>query len=97
MKNILVFSVCSLILLIHLCAAIYLKDPTWIDRSGAAVVVAGIILEGWNYLTTKDPDKMPQWNTLEGHSAIRAALLIIIVGTAIQAYGGPLFKMAAGN
>lgn len=80
----------------HIGAAFHYKDPTWIDRAGASIVVAGLILEGWKYLITSNSGKMPMFGSPEGHSAIRTGLFIIIIGTAIQAYGGPIFTKISG-
>lgn len=82
--------------LVLICSAIFLAsiwlswrtcNGSWINSSGTLIVIAGIVLEGWKLLTIKRADDMTWWRTQESHTAIRVALLIVIVGTLVQGYG----------
>jgi len=83
------------------CAAIFLVsvwfgwrtcDWSWVQRSGTLIVAVGVLLESWKVIITPRADGMPFWQTQEGHSAIRAAVLVVCVGTFIQGYADLPFR-----
>ena len=62
-------------------------DWKWFSRSGSLIVIAALITEYWKVITTPLADNMPFWTTPEGHSAMRAAILFICIGTLIWGFG----------
>lgn len=95
MKHMLTIIICVLIFVLHVYLGWQYCDWTWITRSGASIVAVGILLESWKLLMTSHADDMPIWRSQEGHAAIRAAILIVCVGTLIQGYGDLLFRYFA--
>ncbi|MEK9824733.1 MAG: hypothetical protein VW395_00310, partial [Methylotenera sp.] len=65
----------------------------WASRSGSAIVAVGLLLESWKIIKTQRKDDMPFWVSQAGHSALRASILIIIVGTIIQGYADMVLTM----
>lgn len=97
MKHRAIFSICVLIFFLHVWLGWWNCNWTLVNRSGAAIVAVGILLETWKILTTPKADNMPFYQGQEGHSAIRSAVLIICVGTLIQGYADIPFRHASCN
>ncbi len=95
MKQVTVASVCFGIFLAHVALAVHSCDWLWVSRSGTSIVAVGLLMESWNLLTTPKHDEMLVWSTPEGHSALRASVVIIIVGTLVQGYADLPFASLA--
>lgn len=93
LKHSLVFTVCVAIFLLHVGLGWLTCEWSWVQRSGTLIVAVGVLMESWKVLTTPRTDNMPFWLTPEGHSAIRAAVIIVCVGTIIQGYADLLFPL----
>jgi len=81
------------IFLAHAGLAAYTCDSSWLQRSGSMVVAIGLLLESWQILTTPSCDDMAFWRTPEVHSAVRASVIIIIIGTLLQGYADIPFRL----
>lgn len=97
MKHRLTFPAClsifssSIVLSIHYC------DWGLAQRSGTLIVAVGLLLESWKLITTSDPGEMPMWSTKEAHSALRASVAVIVIGTLIQGYADLIVKAILGD
>lgn len=97
MAQLVVFISCLAVFAGHVALAVYSGEAAWASRSGSAIVAVGLLLESWKLLTTPRADDMPMWSSPEGHSAIRASVVIIIVGTLIQGYADLTFRCLFGT
>jgi len=91
-----VFVICSLVFLVHVFIAIITNEASWVARSGTSVVAVGLLLESWKIIATPRADDMPLWDSQLGHSALRASVLIIVIGTLVQGYGDLVFTIIRG-
>jgi hypothetical protein len=93
MRHIFILGVCTLIFLIHVWLGWKICDWSWISRSGASIVVVGVLLEAWKVLIIARADDMPFWQSQEGHTALRYSVIIICFGTVIQGYADLPFRL----
>lgn len=91
MTHLLNFFICLSILGVHVVWSIVECDPQLVSRSGSAIVAIGLIIESWKVINTPRKDNMPMWGDQNGHSALRASIIIIVFGTLIQGYADLIF------
>lgn len=76
-------------------AAAYTCNGSWFARAGALIVMVGVPLQVWEYMQAKDSDSMLFWKSDSDFHRVRAAIVALVCGTALQGFGDWLWLLVS--